>query len=62
MNAPSVNAAHSHPRKPHSPPEPTPLHSPAPSAPAAIRGSRAGITLLPLAPAAEPSHPLEVVA
>ncbi|MEH0471894.1 hypothetical protein QA943_24190 [Streptomyces sp. B21-097] len=41
------------------------MHSPAPSAPAAIRGSRsirAGITLLPLSPAAEHTHPLEVVA
>ncbi|MFJ4721957.1 hypothetical protein [Streptomyces luteogriseus] len=41
------------------------MHSPAPIAPAAQRGSRsirAGIALLLLAPATEQSHPLGVVA
>ncbi|WP_301554692.1 hypothetical protein [Streptomyces sp. P3] len=41
------------------------MHSPAPSAPAAIRGNRsshAGIALLPLNPAAEHTHPLRVAA
>ncbi|WNM29240.1 hypothetical protein RKE30_01865 [Streptomyces sp. Li-HN-5-11] len=41
------------------------MPSPAPSAPAAIRGSRsirAGIALPPLTQAAEHSHPPEVVA
>ncbi|MEU2900998.1 hypothetical protein ACWC4E_28235 [Streptomyces sp. NPDC001273] len=41
------------------------MHSPAPNAPAAIRGSRsirAGITLLPPAPATVHAHPLGVIA
>ena len=64
MYAPSVNAARS-PTSLTSPPWSPPLHSPAPSAPAAIRGTRtirSGIALLLLAPATEHSHPLGVVA
>ncbi len=65
MNAPYVNAPHSHPTSLTSPPWSPPLPSPAPSVPAAIRGSRSirsGIALLPPAPATEHSHQLGVVA
>lgn len=65
MNAPSVNAPHSLPTSPTAPPWSPPLHSPAPSAPAAIRGSRssrAGIALLPPATATEYSQPVGVIA
>lgn len=65
MNAPYVNAAHSHPTSLISPPWSPPLPFLAPSTPAAIRGSRSirsGIALLPPAPATVYADRLGVVA